>query len=123
MIRRPPRSTRTDTLFPHTTLFRSSRQRADDAGGARRRHLAHVLYPRRADTDRRSVALGKSVSVRVALGGRRIHKKTNHTPTHDTTHQQTTPTNTRDPKIVEKPNRSQHNTTDHALHYHQNPHG
>src|SRR3546814_2014130 len=28
MIRRPPRSTRTDTLFPYTTLFRS-----DDAGG------------------------------------------------------------------------------------------
>src|SRR3546814_5076190 len=27
MIRRPPRSTRTDTLFPYTTLFRS-----DDAG-------------------------------------------------------------------------------------------
>src|SRR3546814_5504429 len=28
MIRRPPRSTRTDTLFPYTTLFRSA------AGGA-----------------------------------------------------------------------------------------
>src|SRR3546814_16237870 len=29
MIRRPPRSTRTDTLFPYTTLFRSARsQRA-----------------------------------------------------------------------------------------------
>src|SRR3546814_1496228 len=27
MIRRPPRSTRTDTLFPYTTLFRSFRQR------------------------------------------------------------------------------------------------
>src|SRR3546814_3134821 len=27
MIRRPPRSTRTDTLFPYTTLFRSSRRR------------------------------------------------------------------------------------------------
>src|SRR3546814_2584808 len=27
MIRRPPRSTRTDTLFPYTTLFRSLRQR------------------------------------------------------------------------------------------------
>src|SRR3546814_5203615 len=27
MIRRPPRSTRTDTLFPYTTLFRSTRQR------------------------------------------------------------------------------------------------
>src|SRR3546814_6130835 len=25
MIRRPPRSTRTDTLFPYTTLFRSRR--------------------------------------------------------------------------------------------------
>src|SRR3546814_17498263 len=27
MIRRPPRSTRTDTLFPYTTLFRSSENR------------------------------------------------------------------------------------------------
>src|SRR3546814_19181045 len=26
MIRRPPRSTRTDTLFPYTTLFRSERE-------------------------------------------------------------------------------------------------
>src|SRR3546814_14506089 len=28
MIRRPPRSTRTDTLFPYTTLFRSDRVQA-----------------------------------------------------------------------------------------------
>src|SRR3546814_7057779 len=28
MIRRPPRSTRTDTLFPYTTLFRSEWRRA-----------------------------------------------------------------------------------------------
>src|SRR3546814_15330152 len=28
MIRRPPRSTRTDTLFPYTTLFRSGFRRA-----------------------------------------------------------------------------------------------
>src|SRR3546814_8116916 len=28
MIRRPPRSTRTDTLFPYTTLFRSANGRA-----------------------------------------------------------------------------------------------
>src|SRR3546814_16202687 len=34
MIRRPPRSTRTDTLFPYTTLFRS-------AGRPRRRRLSH----------------------------------------------------------------------------------
>src|SRR3546814_7548191 len=32
MIRRPPRSTRTDTLFPYTTLFRSHRVDAGDAG-------------------------------------------------------------------------------------------
>src|SRR3546814_3775659 len=34
MIRRPPRSTRTDTLFPYTTLFRSAeaRRRAEDDG-------------------------------------------------------------------------------------------
>src|SRR3546814_18931898 len=36
MIRRPPRSTRTDTLFPYTTLFRSllgDDAKADDATG------------------------------------------------------------------------------------------
>src|SRR3546814_13202288 len=32
MIRRPPRSTRTDTLFPYTTLFRSPRLRGGDGG-------------------------------------------------------------------------------------------
>src|SRR3546814_3058097 len=32
MIRRPPRSTRTDTLFPYTTLFRSLADRIDAAG-------------------------------------------------------------------------------------------
>src|SRR3546814_2022250 len=29
MIRRPPRSTRTDTLFPYTTLFRSTTRTID----------------------------------------------------------------------------------------------
>src|SRR3546814_20904362 len=32
MIRRPPRSTRTDTLFPYTTLFRSLKQSAIPPG-------------------------------------------------------------------------------------------
>src|SRR3546814_15508972 len=35
MIRRPPRSTRTDTLFPYTTLFRSEGTRNGKAGRAR----------------------------------------------------------------------------------------
>src|SRR3546814_4456285 len=33
MIRRPPTSTRTDTLFPYTTLFRSGRQVANEVLG------------------------------------------------------------------------------------------
>src|SRR3546814_7269786 len=35
MIRRPPRSTRTDTLFPYTTLFRSAAHRREPATAAR----------------------------------------------------------------------------------------
>src|SRR3546814_3419295 len=35
MIRRPPRSTRTDTLFPYTTLFRSSYKDMDFAAYVR----------------------------------------------------------------------------------------
>src|SRR3546814_8386082 len=44
MIRRPPRSTRTDTLFPYTTLFRSGpgggRACADPRRGGRRLRAA-----------------------------------------------------------------------------------
>src|SRR3546814_6094213 len=36
MIRRPPRSTRTDTLFPYTTLFRSGRYDGRDGEAVRR---------------------------------------------------------------------------------------
>src|SRR3546814_9821717 len=42
MIRRPPRSTRTDTLFPYTTLFRSTRESAmttKNAAASRRKPL------------------------------------------------------------------------------------
>src|SRR3546814_11490336 len=46
MIRRPPRSTRTDTLFPYTTLFRSERavveQQRDEVEHVARVHLAGV---------------------------------------------------------------------------------
>src|SRR3546814_13536745 len=35
MIRRPPRSTRTDTLFPYTTLFRSQYSAGGDPAGHR----------------------------------------------------------------------------------------
>src|SRR3546814_2538524 len=42
MIRRPPRSTRTDTLFPYTTLFRSSRS----GGGSRSRPITAMCGSR-----------------------------------------------------------------------------
>src|SRR3546814_8953320 len=48
MRRRPPRSTRTDTLFPYTTLFRSRDRRNDCAifrwRGARRQLRALPLH-------------------------------------------------------------------------------
>src|SRR3546814_4696484 len=37
MIRRPPRSTRTDTLFPYTTFFRSDNVREDRGRGRGRK--------------------------------------------------------------------------------------
>src|SRR3546814_20599303 len=121
MIRRPPRSTRTDTLFPYTTLFRSLRaiaadqdraaavtrdmqgwaERAETAAERDRelaaraaaldeelaalaaappdlKHRAQALADEAQaarESDRKSVVEGKSVSVRVDLGGRRIIKK------------------------------------------------
>src|SRR3546814_18285864 len=121
MIRRPPRSTRTDTLFPYTTLFRSwpapagkaEQVRYDSRCNENNEMLRGVpemkpslLIPRLLRTsalgasfaaaaldapafpqdpaarppataaphDRKSVGWGKSVSVRVELGGRRSVK-------------------------------------------------
>src|SRR3546814_16594239 len=51
MIRRPPRSTRTDTLFPYTTLFRSPRRpHGDDqwiSAGTRKQHGASIRSGKR----------------------------------------------------------------------------
>src|SRR3546814_19696638 len=126
MQRRPPRSTRPDTRFPYTTLFRSEaeprqagrllpftqRWRGRRIGRAVRPCLSYdgadrdaqpifeivrnealpgtkiirlggpctrLSHPPTEDViplvDRKSVVSGKSVSVRVDLGGRRIIKK------------------------------------------------
>src|SRR3546814_15233666 len=58
MIRRPPRSTRTDTLFPYTTLFRSS-EMPIALRDARDRHVARLEHGfgfHRIETDRRACA-------------------------------------------------------------------
>src|SRR3546814_12598693 len=76
MIRRPPRSTRTDTLFPYTTLFRSGRRpgRAArrPAGGVRRHHDGELLpsvQPRRKAVMKLTM-LGCGGSGGVPLAGR-----------------------------------------------------
>src|SRR3546814_4420213 len=48
MIRRPPRSTRTDTLFPYTTLFRSLQRRRRPISRLRRAgNRRHLVVRRR----------------------------------------------------------------------------
>src|SRR3546814_5949060 len=67
MIRRPPKSTRTDTLFPYTTLFRSCRRRAGRRHGregrtvscARRQGVSAGVRP----TGVRRLLLGVSIAV------------------------------------------------------------
>src|SRR3546814_14795542 len=63
MIRRPPRSTRTDTLFPYTTLFRSDIQAA--AAEAERAPLA-VLAGRRRGLLQQHVAANDAQAARTA---------------------------------------------------------
>src|SRR3546814_2831030 len=50
MIRRPPRSTRTDTLFPYTTLFRSKAEQPDDQF-PQARHVVGRDQPRELRVD------------------------------------------------------------------------
>src|SRR3546814_7595796 len=66
MIRRPPRSTRTDTLFPYTTLFRSL-DRVDRDQRRRGDRLSVQRYLHRADL----LALGD----RRDQGLRHVHRR------------------------------------------------
>src|SRR3546814_7612120 len=69
MIRRPPRSTRTDTLFPYTTLFRSWLDRCGHmlTNRARRGYRATVLAYHMAPI--RPVAAIKDLAVGMVAGG------------------------------------------------------
>src|SRR3546814_20703849 len=82
MIRRPPRSTRTDTLFPYTTLFRSAGLRGGGLGSCndslsfgnigrscRRLALGDVLQIEIIDTVGCSDAVGIGHEIDGELGG------------------------------------------------------
>src|SRR3546814_21062481 len=63
LIRLPPRSTRTDTLFPYTTLFRS--RKADeiaDHAPAKRDHVILALHPHTAEDRRKPWLIAASCS-------------------------------------------------------------
>src|SRR3546814_2720824 len=80
MIRRPPRSTRTDTLFPYTTLFRSpgaspqasARDLSSPGGGQQR--------PSPADGGGSGVSAGPAAPA--ATGGRGLRRTDPHPSPH-----------------------------------------
>src|SRR3546814_1870890 len=69
MIRRPPRSTRTDTLFPYTTLFRSPRD--DRPAAAAPQGLARLRAPAAHPSDRG----GGAEEGRLGLGRRALPRR------------------------------------------------
>src|SRR3546814_19685649 len=75
MIRRPPRSTRTDTLFPYTTLFRSRSAAAEGGDGAERARPPSVrlrLVAARRSVDRPPPGGREPAGARSEGGGDRL---------------------------------------------------
>src|SRR3546814_10650175 len=99
MIRRTPRSTRTDTLFPYTTLFRSAQDmhHLGDAGHAdaadadevdeRRPHAELLATARRRPLDRSEEHTSELQSLmRISYAVFCLKKKNNHYNTNLNTH-------------------------------------
>src|SRR3546814_8873510 len=77
MIRRPPRATRTDTLFPYTTLFRSQERRGSrqGAGGLARQESGEG----RRDVERHRAAGDDDVARPPPERGRAEERSEEHT--------------------------------------------
>src|SRR3546814_3060850 len=83
MVRRPPRSTRTDTLFPYTTLFRSSNSPFSPGGDTMTRRRTRFAPPVR----RRSALVLLTTAALVAAacsdpptsGGNGVERSEEHT--------------------------------------------
>src|SRR3546814_3334808 len=76
MIRRPPRSTRTDTLFPYTTLFRSRGrpERLPARRTGRPRTAAAAAVHRFAEEGQRSRRLGGGLGPRRRPGAGKLRQ-------------------------------------------------
>src|SRR3546814_12873923 len=70
MIRRPPRSTRTDTLFPYTTLFRSASPPAAFATAPNARPIEAFVYAPFRIHDLMTAVLGSQLET---TEGRKIY--------------------------------------------------
>src|SRR3546814_13374488 len=69
MIRRPPRSTSTDTLFPYTTLFRSQRLLGQQPENLER-HIVRLAQPAGLGTHAARLALVLVAHLAPGLAGR-----------------------------------------------------
>src|SRR3546814_18652417 len=67
MIRRPPRSTRTDTLFPYTTLFRSARMGDPMSGDTQ---VGPITTRPQYDKVLSYIDIAKQDGAQLALGGK-----------------------------------------------------
>src|SRR3546814_4187292 len=80
MIRRPPRSTRTDTLFPYTTLFRSNREAVSIEEKPIRRNSSLALERLRGIVDqleqegRRQLPTERELAEQIGVGRRAVRR-------------------------------------------------
>src|SRR3546814_5205382 len=83
MIRRPPRSTRTDTLFPYTTLFRSDYPLGQGAGDdPRQGHIDLLHFAARREDERSEEHTSELQSLmRISYAVFCLKKKKKHTHT------------------------------------------
>src|SRR3546814_12915830 len=88
MIRRPPRSTRTDTLFPYTTLFRSFTEKKNaDLGQLWLEHGKPMLFAKgtkglRLNLDHLHLEVVDIVDGDWAAAGVLVHDEQNRTIAH-----------------------------------------